>query len=213
MADQSSTKPTDTTSGGIDQATFRTGAELCEESAMEHTLKAPPACAESGPATPEPRRDPTTPPFRESLSTSAETSDLERRVLAHERILQSLIAHMAETEPKFLARLSEKFSEPMRMARNEHDYKDADCYANEFIRAVVRLGDWTPAIPVAGPTDRRVNMSRATAQGSPGELPAALAPHLQVREHAGVWEVLVDGRFYGQYLKQEHAFAAVNALI
>ena len=31
-----------------------------------------------------------------------ENTDLERRVLAHEQILQVLIAHMAEAEPKFL---------------------------------------------------------------------------------------------------------------
>jgi hypothetical protein len=35
-----------------------------------------------------------------------ENTDLERRVLAHEQILQALIAHMAETEPKFLDRLN-----------------------------------------------------------------------------------------------------------
>ena len=34
-----------------------------------------------------------------------ENTDLERRVLAHERILQVLISHMAESEPKFLDRL------------------------------------------------------------------------------------------------------------
>jgi len=34
-----------------------------------------------------------------------ENTDLERRVLAHERILQILIVHMAESEPKFLDRL------------------------------------------------------------------------------------------------------------
>jgi len=32
---------------------------------------------------------------------SIENTDLERRVLAHEQILQVLIAHLAEAEPKF----------------------------------------------------------------------------------------------------------------
>jgi hypothetical protein len=35
-----------------------------------------------------------------------ENTDLERRVLAHEQILQVLIAHMAEAEPKVLDRYS-----------------------------------------------------------------------------------------------------------
>ena len=39
-----------------------------------------------------------------------ENTDLERRVLAHEQILQVLIAHMAEAEPKFLDRLQQIFT-------------------------------------------------------------------------------------------------------
>jgi hypothetical protein len=39
-----------------------------------------------------------------------ENTDLERRVLAHEQILQVLIAHMAEGEPKFLDRLQQIFT-------------------------------------------------------------------------------------------------------
>jgi hypothetical protein len=43
-----------------------------------------------------------------------ENTDLERRVLAHERILQALIAHMAESEPEFVERLDSLFGGPMR---------------------------------------------------------------------------------------------------
>jgi hypothetical protein len=39
-----------------------------------------------------------------------ENTDLERRVLAHEQILQVLIAHMSEAEPKFLDRLQQIFT-------------------------------------------------------------------------------------------------------
>jgi len=39
-----------------------------------------------------------------------ENTDLERRVLAHEQILQVLIAHMAEAEPKFQDRLQQIFA-------------------------------------------------------------------------------------------------------
>jgi hypothetical protein len=41
---------------------------------------------------------------------NVEDTDLERRVLAHEQILQVLIAHMAEAEPKFLDRLQQIFT-------------------------------------------------------------------------------------------------------
>ena len=53
-----------------------------------------------------------------SSDARAENSEIERRVLALERILQALVAHMAETEPKFLARLSDSFCVPLRM--NDH---------------------------------------------------------------------------------------------
>ncbi|MFV3132043.1 hypothetical protein [Niveispirillum sp. KHB5.9] len=70
-----------------------------------------------------------------------ENTDLERRVLAHERILQILIAHMTEAEPKFLERLQEKFSKSHGLGANEHDFVDTHQYAREFIRTVVNIGE------------------------------------------------------------------------
>jgi hypothetical protein len=46
-----------------------------------------------------------------------ENTDLERRVLAHEQILQVLIAHMAEAEPKFLDRLPANIHETPHIGR------------------------------------------------------------------------------------------------
>ena len=71
---------------------------------------------------------------------SPETTDLERRVLAHEKVLQPLIAFMARAEPRFVDHLKERFVEPMNMARREHDHRETDDYAEEFIRAVMLLG-------------------------------------------------------------------------
>jgi transcription termination factor NusB len=68
-----------------------------------------------------------------------ENTDLERRVLAHEQILQVLIAHMAETEPKFLDRLQEIFTEHHTLGAEEQDYTDTAAYAQQFIHQVVRL--------------------------------------------------------------------------
>jgi hypothetical protein len=70
-------------------------------------------------------------------------SDLERRVLAHEQILEMLIAHMSETEPKFLARLREEFSSPPRAHVSEPGGMDAGAYAyaNQFIQSATRLCD------------------------------------------------------------------------
>jgi hypothetical protein len=70
---------------------------------------------------------------------SIENTDLERRVLAHEQILQVLIAHMAEAEPKFLDRLKEVFTQHHTLGANEQDYTDTAAYAVQFIQQVVRL--------------------------------------------------------------------------
>jgi hypothetical protein len=69
---------------------------------------------------------------------SIENTDLERRVLAHEQILQVLIAHMAEAEPKFLDRLKEVFTQHHTLGANEQDYTDTAAYAEQFIRQVAR---------------------------------------------------------------------------
>ena len=63
-----------------------------------------------------------------------ENTDLERRVLAHERILQILITHMAESEPKFLDRLRAVFSGHHTLGDGEQEYVSTDQYAESFIR-------------------------------------------------------------------------------
>jgi hypothetical protein len=65
-----------------------------------------------------------------------ENTDLERRVLAHERILQILIAHMAESEPKFFDRLKALFSRQHTLGAGEHEYVSTDQYAEQFIRQI-----------------------------------------------------------------------------
>src|SRR5271169_1751648 len=73
--------------------------------------------------------------------TVMENTDLERRVLAHEQILQVLIAHMAEAEPKFLDRLQQIFTKHHTLGADEQDYTDTAAYAEQFIQHVVHLRD------------------------------------------------------------------------
>jgi hypothetical protein len=68
-----------------------------------------------------------------------ENTDLERRVLAHEQILQVLIAHMSEAEPKFLERLQQMFIEHRHVGASEQDYTDTLGYAQQFLAQVARL--------------------------------------------------------------------------
>jgi hypothetical protein len=144
------------------------------------------------------------------VPSTSESTDLGRRVLAHERVLQALIAYMARTEPRFIDHLRERFVEPMRMARHEHDHRETDDYAEEFIRAVMLLGD-VRAPKAKGPemnVKQPVPPKSSGGQGSSMNRPTQ-RDGVQVHERNGVWEVRVDGKFRGDYHQKEHALAAV----
>jgi hypothetical protein len=140
---------------------------------------------------------------------TAEDSDLERRVLAHERILQALIAHMAEAEPKFLARLNAVFVDTMQLSRREHDYKDTDSYAEQFIREVTRLGEKSVGSPVVHeqPQASLDDVPPLEVAGPRGNATTLF----QVKCRTGIWEVTQDGTFYGDYAAEAHALAAAQA--
>lgn len=138
-----------------------------------------------------------------------DTTDLERRVLAHERILQSLIAYMSRTEPRFLDHLKKRFIDTMVVAQHEHNYRDVDDYAEEFIRAVMFLGE--PSTPRApDPQEGRMPFGKPGDQQSPEPalFPDLQPDRVQTQKRSGIWEVRVDGVFWGDYHQQEHARAA-----
>ncbi|WP_343504261.1 hypothetical protein [Alloyangia pacifica] len=144
---------------------------------------------------------------------TSETTDLERRVLAHERVLQALIAYLARSDPRFIDDLWQRFVTPMKLARREHDYRDTNDYAEEFIRAVTLLEEKCLPQPQAHPVvDEQL--------GSPGTLGTnrvstsrpAQSNRIEVLARSGIWEVRADGKFRGHYLKKEHAVAAAALL-
>ncbi|MFW8636103.1 hypothetical protein [Cribrihabitans pelagius] len=138
-----------------------------------------------------------------------EATDLERRMLAHERILQSLIAYMSHTEPRFLEHLKKRFVEPMAMVRHEHDHRNSDDYAEEFIRAVMVLGE-TQLPKAASSTVLVKPLHQPEEKKNSGQLyrPTAEAERVRVRERNGIWEVKVDGVFHGDYHDKGNALAA-----
>lgn len=138
-----------------------------------------------------------------------EAIDLERRVLAHERVLQSLIAYMSHTEPRFLEHLKKRFVEPMAMVRHEHDHRNADDYAEEFIRAVMALGETkSPKSANSRVLVKPLNQSDKKQTPPHPYRPTAKAERVRVRERNGIWEVKVDGVFHGDYHEQGNAMAA-----
>jgi hypothetical protein len=140
---------------------------------------------------------------------SPETTDLERRVLAHEKVLQALIAYMARTEPRFIDHLRERFVEPMRMARHEHDHRETDDYAEEFIRAVMLLGEErAPNAKKQDVSDKQTESPRRKGALQSSMNRPKQRSGVQVRERNGIWQVQVDGKFHGDYHQKEHALAA-----
>ncbi|WP_417539938.1 hypothetical protein [Marinobacter sp.] len=142
-----------------------------------------------------------------------EATALERRVLAHERILQSLIAYMSRSDPRFVEHLQAKFVLPMSRVSHEHDYKETDEYAEDFIRAVMRLDAKRPACD-------KPQLNKSSSVKKQGVVGATRTPYAERVELSGrvkrvvlikkngIWELTVDGVFRGHYHDQEHALAA-----
>ena len=146
------------------------------------------------------------------LWEDVEDTDLERRVLAYERILQALIAHMAEAEPSFVARLSAIFRDPFRASRGEHDPVNTHAYADRFVEAVVRLMEHRAArdaVREPTPRDPRDNVGEDKDVVAVLEGPAATL--LQISHCADIWELTKDGSFYGHYAADQSAFDAAEA--
>jgi hypothetical protein len=141
-----------------------------------------------------------------------EDTDLERRVLAHERILQSLIAHMAEAEPAFIGRLSAVFSDPSWAIRREYDYTDTHAYADQFVQEVLRLigrRKESDAAQEAAPPPQ--DFGKRKDEDAVIVQEGRAVTLLEVAQRAGIWEVTKDGRFYGHYTRDQPAFDAAEA--
>lgn len=65
-----------------------------------------------------------------------EITTLERRVRAHERILQALPGHLADDDPEILAQLKRRFGRSHNLGEYEQDYVLIDHYVQKFIRSI-----------------------------------------------------------------------------
>jgi len=140
---------------------------------------------------------------------SAEDTDLERRVLAHEQILQALIAHMVETEPRFLDRLSATFSHPVHMDTEHPDRTDTAAYAAKFVREVIKLGDDEGQVPEQvsrwddlWPTHGEINLVNEN-----------VPVRFEVRQGDELWEVMRNGRLFGGYVSRAGALEAAQIAV
>ncbi|MCZ8152629.1 MAG: hypothetical protein O9292_09615 [Rhodobacteraceae bacterium] len=127
------------------------------------------------------------------ISTEADGTDLERRVLAQERILHSLIAYMSRTEPRLLEHLAKAVAAPLDMEHRRPDRTEAD-----------------PAVLAASSSVEEVRGQVAPPLRAAGEGVVPLLPEDRVRTtfRNGIWTVVVDGVFAGDYTEREFAEAA-----
>ena len=136
----------------------------------------------------------------------AENTDLERRVLAHEQILQALMAQLAESDPGFLDRMRERFA-TARRGSHEHDYVETADHAEAFLHEVMRL------VRVRD-TKISVQPPAKAERTSPVAKISELAPSVVIRtsQVGGVWHVTRNRVFLGDYLAEAPArTAAENA--
>lgn len=75
-----------------------------------------------------------------------ECTELDRRVLAHARILQTLIRYLAEDRPEILQRLTSAFGIGHNIGANEQDFVSTAQCGESFIRAIeVQILELRPA--------------------------------------------------------------------
>jgi hypothetical protein len=135
---------------------------------------------------------------------SVENTDLERRVLAHEQILQALMAQLAEGRPEFLDRMRDRFASARRGAY-EHDYVETADYAEAFLREVMRLDrvgrDAARATPSAPPA---TTSARSAVRGADSRVVVRSA------RSGGIWHVTRNGDFFGDFVSEEAARLAAK---
>jgi len=136
---------------------------------------------------------------------AVEETDLERRVLAHERILQALIIHLIETRPELLDDLCARFSTPGR-GGYQHAHTDTSGYAEQFMQDIRRSARPGPRAPLR--PDSHVPAIAALPGGAPNDKVATIRARLR----AGVWRVTCDQVFHGDYTRVGPAIeAAITA--
>lgn len=138
-----------------------------------------------------------------------EEMDFERRVLALEHVLKSPIADVARAEPALLDHLAETFVMPMEMARREHDFVDTDSRAERVVRAAGMLGadETVPATRQSQTFPLPMLEPRMVGDGS---ALISRADRVRTTLRNGIWTVLVDGAFAGDYTDREQAEAAAT---
>lgn len=160
-----------------------------DASAFEEVRDALAAPIGPPPAGPAPCESVPTPPELPPVPR-AETPELERRVLALERLLQTLLAQFAKSDPDLLIRLEETFSTSSQTARAVED-KDIDSCAAALVQAARRdagEGACSPA-EVAEVSPPKADARRGDRHK---DEPIPRPPTFRYRKIGGVWRLTME---------------------
>lgn len=127
------------------------------------------------------------------ISTEAESTDLEGRVLALERRLHSLIAYLSRTEPRLMDDLAGTVVAPMDMSPPARGGREGG-----------------PAVMDASSpaTEARGQVAPPLRAAEEGAVPLLPEDRVRTTFRNGIWTVVVDGVFAGDYTDREFAEAA-----
>ncbi len=140
-------------------------------------------------------------------------ADIMRRENSQERILQAMITYIERVDPNFLNNLMDRLSNPAMKSDGEYNHRGSEDYAEDFLHAVKRLGN--SVVPYYPPLQRVVSHSRSAPAASEVDFNVSFSRQdnrICVSKENGLWQVRVDGEFFGDFEQRDDAMAAVDML-
>jgi len=108
----------------------------------------------------------------------SEETTLERRVLAHERILQALICDLADDDPAIFERLNARFGNGHDLGTYEQDHVTTGHYCEHFLRSIEQRHAARPMyVPDVASASKSHNVARLDNHGA-----------LQIPSDGNQWE-------------------------
>lgn len=150
---------------------------------------------------------------QQSADVRSIDAELERLDIAHERVLQAMIAYMERNDPKFLDRLMDRLANPKKRPNATGSYGDFKDYAGEFLHAEKRLGE--TILPLSPSPQRNARISSTATDASDLGLDVTVSRQVSricVSKTNGLWQVKVDGEFFGDFGQEDDAMTAVDML-
>lgn len=138
-----------------------------------------------------------------------ESTDLERCVMVHQRLLVAMVAYISRTGLHFPEELLESLLDCGNNKQAPLGQRKSEDFASDFIKALIELENVSPTeLPgFVPPTD--LNLSLHSKVGA-SEPPGHWQTRIEVRRRRQDLEVVVDGRVRGSYPSEAQAVAAVS---